>query len=110
MITRDTTIDRPGVVVWISSHQALVARKGEDRVAMVEIDRGGDPESQYLAHVVHEIGNGERVVIVGPGPMRLALEREYVSINHRPDRLISVPPIARADGAQIVEHLLRPAA
>ena len=110
MTTRDTTMERPSVVVWINPHQALVAREGGDRISMVEIDRGGDPEARYLAHVVHEIGDGERVMIVGSGPMRLALEREYVSINHRPDRLMSVPPIARADGAQIVERLLRPAA
>jgi hypothetical protein len=110
MTTTDTTIDRPGVVVWINAHRALVARAGEDGTSMVEIDRGRDPELQYLAHIVHEIGNGERVTIVGSEPMRLALEREYVSISHRPDRLISVPPIARADGALIVERLLRPAA
>ncbi len=110
MTTSDTNTERPNAVVWINAHQAVVARAGGDRISLVEIDRGGDPETQYLAHVVHEIGDGERVMIVGSGPMRLALEREYVSIHHRPDRLISVPPIARADGALIVERLLRPAA
>ena len=106
MTIRDTDTKRPTAVVWINEGQALVARSTGDGISMVEITRGVHPETQYLAHIVHEIGDGERVMIVGSGPLRLALEREYVSISHRPDRLISASTIARADGAEIVDRLL----
>jgi hypothetical protein len=110
MTTRDTSTERPSAVVWINAGKTLVARSNGDRISMVEITRGVEPETQYLAHVVHEIGNAEGVVIVGSAPLRLALEREYVSISHRPDRLVSMPTIARADGAEIVDRLLGHAA
>jgi hypothetical protein len=110
MTTGDTNTERLSAVVWMDEERALVARSSGDGISMVEIARGVHPETQYLAHVVQEIGDGERVMVVGSGPLRLALEREYVSINHRPDRLISVAAIARADGAEIVDRLLRHAA
>lgn len=110
MTSTDTNRERPSAVVWINEGRAFVGRSSGDRTSMVEVTRGADPETQYLAHVVHEIGDGERVVIVGSGPLRLALEREYVSISHRPDRLVSMPAIARTNGAQVVERLLGHAA
>jgi hypothetical protein len=111
MTTNETEERRPSAVVWINERHATVARMGEDdRISMNEIDRGTGPELQYLAHVVHELGDQERVMIVGPGPMRLALEREYVSISHRPDRLVSVRPKTRRSGAELVDLLGRYAA
>jgi hypothetical protein len=84
--------------------------QGTDRISMADIERGTEPEQQYLAHVVHEIGDRERVMIVGPTSVRLALEREYVAISHRPDRLVSVPRSAGASGAELVDRLARYAA
>jgi hypothetical protein len=109
-MTAKNRSERPSAIVWINERQALVGRSTGEGIAMVNITRGIDQETQYLAHVVHEIGDGERVMVVGSGPMRLALEREYVSISHRPDRLMSVPAIARVDGAEIADRLLRHAA
>jgi hypothetical protein len=111
MTTNETEERRPSAVVWINERHATVARMGQhDRISMAEIDRGTEPELQYLAHVVHELDDQERVMVVGPGSMRLALEREYVSISHRPDRLVSVPPDARTIGAELVALLGRYAA
>jgi hypothetical protein len=111
MTSRETQERRPSAVVWINERHATVARVREnDRISMAEIERGTDPEQEYLAHVVHELGEEERVMVVGPGSVRLALEREYVSIGHRPDRLVSVPPSARRSGAELVDRLARYAA
>ena len=101
----------PSAVIWIDARHAIVARTLDpDRVSMTEIERGTDAEAQYLAHVVHEIGDRERVMVVGPNGVRLALEREYVSISHRPDHLVPTPPGAWNNGAEIVDRLRRLAA
>ena len=101
---------RPDAVVWVDERHAIVARSDEGGIATTEIRRIGQSESRYLAHVVHEIGGREHVMIVGPQPLRLALERAYVAVSHRPDRLIAVPTAARDAGSTILERMERLAA
>jgi hypothetical protein len=97
---------RPSAVVWIGEHQAIVARMGyEGIVSTCQIDRGAEPELAYLALVGRAIGNRERVLIMGPGSMRLALEREYVATYRRPDRLVDVEPAGVIDRERVVERL-----
>jgi len=80
-------------VAWIDADDALVACIAPDgTVSTCRIERGGLSDLAYLTHVVRAIGDRERVIILGPGPMRLALEREYVAIYRRPDRLVDVEP------------------
>ena len=101
----------PSAVVWIDPRHAIVARTLEaDRISMAEIARGTDGEAQYLAHVVHAIGDRDRVAILGPNGVRLALEREYVSISHRPDRLVPPPQGAWNGEPEILDRLRRLAA
>jgi len=111
--TRDTTGPRelrPDAVVWVDERHAIVTRSEAGGIATTEIRRVSQPETRYLARVVHELGDREHVMVVGPQPIRLALEREYVAINHRPDRLIAVPTAARGAGDEILERLERLAA
>jgi hypothetical protein len=109
--SHEYTSDGPSAVVWIDTRHAIVARTVDaDRVFMAEIERGTDGETQYLAHVVREIGDRERVMIVGQNGVRLALEREYVSISHRPDRLVGAPLGAWSNRTEIVNRLRVPAA
>ena len=42
--------------------------------------------------------------------LRLALEREFVAISHRPERLIGIPMAAHKAEAQILERMRRLAA
>jgi hypothetical protein len=92
--------------VWIGRRQAIVARMSYDGlVSTCEIDRGAEPELSYLAMVVRAIGNRERVLILGPGSMRLALEREYVAMYRRPDRLVDVEPARPMDRDRVVDRL-----
>ena len=100
----------PEAVVWVDERHAIVARADVDGIATTEIRRVNQPEIRYLARIVHEIGEREHVLVIGAQPIRLALEREYVAISHRPDRLIAAPPAARAAGAEILERMERLAA
>jgi len=101
---------RPDAVVWVDERHAIDARADADGIATTEIRRIGQPEIRYLARVVHELRDREHVMIVGPQPARLGLEREYVAITHRPDRLIAAPAAARGGGTAILERMERLAA
>jgi len=97
---------RPSAVVWIGERRAIVARLSHDgNVSTCEIDRGDEPELSYLALVTGAIGDRERVLILGPGSMRLALERDYVALYRRPDRLVDVEPAGGMDREGIVDRL-----
>jgi hypothetical protein len=92
--------------VWINGRKALLATMTSDgRISRCEINRALEAEPAYLALVVRAIGDRERVVILGPSSARLALEREYVSIFHRPDRLVDVEPAGPIDPDELVDRL-----
>jgi hypothetical protein len=102
----DVRVGRGCAVVWIDGRSASLAVTDEaGEIATCDIDRGLEPELSYLAIVVRAIGDRERVVILGPSAMRLALEREYVAIHHRPDRLVDVEPAGALDGDELVRRL-----
>ena len=70
-------------VAWINGRQASVAAmSGDGRISTCEISRGSLSEGAYLAQVVRFIGYRQRVVILGPSSVRLALEREYVACSN----------------------------
>ena len=93
-------------VVWINGRQAIVATMSADeQVFTCEINRGLSPESAYMALVVRAVGDRQRVVILGPSSARLALEREYVSIYHRPDRIVDVEPAGVVNTEDLVARL-----
>jgi hypothetical protein len=96
----------PSAVVWINGRQAIVAMMSHDgRISTCEISRGWLPEPSYLAQVIRVIGDRQRVVILGPSSIRLALEREYVAIFRRPDRLVDVEPAVAMDAAALVDRV-----
>ena len=83
----------PSAVVWINGRHAVVAGTGRDgRISTSEITRGSMREQPYLAQVVRAIGDRQRIVILGPGSIRLALERDYVAMYRHPERLVDVEP------------------
>lgn len=98
---------RTGAVTWIAREQALVGRKtagGWVDVATVHAEAPDDPRT-YLARVAHEIGDAERVMIIGPDVLRTELEREYVTIYHRPDRLLDVAHVETLTEDELLERL-----
>jgi hypothetical protein len=96
----------PSAVVWINGRQAIVATMSHDgQVATCEISRGWLSASSYRGLVVRMIGDRQRVVILGPSSVRLALEREYVAMFRRPDRLVDVEPSGPVSPDELVDRL-----
>ncbi len=96
----------PSAVVWINGRQATVATMSHDgRVSTCEISRGWLGKRSYLAQVVRVIGDRQRVVILGPSSVRLALEREYVAVFKRPDRLVDVEPAGPIETDALIDRL-----
>jgi len=96
----------PSAVVWINGRQAVVATMNADgHISTYDVNRGLESEPAYLALVVRAIGDCARVVILGPSSARLALEREYVAIFRRPDRLLDVEPAGAIDLESLVDRL-----
>lgn len=106
--TARSTLRRPsGAITWIDSSRALVARTapaGAIDLERIERDAEGDGRT-YLARVAHEIGDQDRVVILGPSSLRTRLEREYVTIFQRPDRLVDVEPSGPLTEDELIARL-----
>jgi stalled ribosome rescue protein Dom34 len=97
---------KSNAVVWLDRRAARVARRGASGDPVVhEIRRGTDGEAQFLVDVIREIGDRERIVVLGPGVSRLALERAYVSLYQRPDRLVDVESTSGGTAAELSERL-----
>jgi hypothetical protein len=101
----------PSTVVWVDAQRAIVASTEPDGGIVTErLERGAESETEFLAHVVHEISDQPAIGIVGPSDARIALEREYVAISHRPERLVGIPTAVRAAGSQVLARMRRLAA
>ncbi len=93
-------------VTWINGREAMIARTtGDSRTSVVEVHRQAGPESVFLAHVVRAIGDRQRVLILGPSSTRLDLEREYVLVYRRPERLVDVEPAGPITSDDLVGRL-----
>jgi hypothetical protein len=105
----DTQLARPAehaaAVVWVDMRHALIARLRDGHSVVSEDERDADPEFQYLLRVVHEAAGCDRVVIMGPDAARLDFEREYVTLYHRPDRLIDVGVAVQPGRRELIEQL-----
>jgi hypothetical protein len=107
----ETRDQRPDSVVWVDEDRAIIAqRDATDGIATVEIRRAMRSDERYLGQIVHEIGGHQRVMVVGPQPIRLALERRFVAVGHRPDRLMALPVPNRPVGERIAAGMDRLAA
>lgn len=101
----------PSAVVWIDERNAIVVALSDDAcLSTCEIERGSLPEASYLAQVVRVIGDRHRVAILGPNSVRLALEREYVALFQRPDRLVDVEPAGPVSAEELVDRVRQLAA
>ena len=110
-----------GAVAWIDRSRAVIARSvATGKPVVHELQRAeprasdmGDPCAEpgdlapFLARVVDEIGDRQRVVILGPDAMRVELEREYVTINRHPDRLVDVEDAPALDRRDLLGRLAR---
>ena len=96
----------PSAVVWVNRREAAVVRiTSDDRISTFEISRGSLRQPPFLAHIVRAIGDQERVLILGPSSIRLALEREYATMFPRPERLVEVKASGAVDVTQLADRL-----
>ena len=96
----------PSAVVWINGRQAFVALMSHDgHVSTCEINRGWLSQLTYLTQVVRVIGDRQRVVILGPSSIRSALERAYVTMFRRADRLVDVEPAGPVSPGDLVDRV-----
>ena len=96
----------PSAVVWIDGRQALAALMSHDgRISTCEVSRGWLAQPSYLAHVVRVVGDRQRVVILGPSSVRSALERTYVTMFRRADRLVDVEPAGPVSPDDLVDRV-----
>ena len=100
-----TPAEHAAAVVWLDRTHALIARARDGHSVVTEVERDYDPELEYLLRVVHEAADCDRVVIMGPDASRVAFEREYVALFHRPDRLIDVGQAFSPVRSELVEQL-----
>lgn len=106
MDTRPATdSQKPSAVVWLDLAHALVARSQDGRPAVTEVDRSFDAEHAYLLRVLHEAADCERLVVMGSDSARIALEREFVAMYRRPDRLIDVGHVSTPRNVDLVDVL-----
>jgi hypothetical protein len=77
-------------IVWVDRRRALVTRAaptGALRVREFRIADATDVPTMRYAEVVHAVMDADDVVVMGQPDARLELEREFVAIVKRPDRL-----------------------
>jgi hypothetical protein len=106
-------LERPlpatGAVAWIDRRRAVVAVTAPSgEVVIREIRRPStraNALAPFLSLVADQIGDRERVVILGPDSMRVELEREYVTIHRQADRLIDVEDSPELSEGQVVDRL-----
>ena len=96
-------------VVWIDEGGAMLAAttaSGDAElwsIPPMPADRLN--HGHYLSRVVDEIGDRERLVILGRGWRRTELERAYVSCYGRGDRLVDVEPADLVERPELLERL-----
>jgi hypothetical protein len=96
----------PAALVWLDRSHALVARAYPGGTLVTAIDRNfGDPEAAFLLDVVHEAAECDRLVVMGPDAARLAFEREYVALYHRPDRLVDAGVELEPEPRELADRL-----
>jgi hypothetical protein len=95
-------------VTWVDRERAIVAlRTGTEPIDVIRFDLPAEDVARTaaLANVVHAIGERDHVVVMGPEPERTRLEREYVAIYRRPDRLRDAEPGTSEVETSVVERL-----
>lgn len=93
--TRDAPArSRSGAVVWIDQHRAIIttATPGGDPV-IEQLGRGPmELELAFDARAVVALRDRDPVAVSGPAFARVAFERAFTSVTHRPERLLDVEP------------------
>lgn len=107
MTTRQTERTRSGAVVWIDDRQAIITTTADDGRPMVEqLGRGPqEAEATFDARTVDAVLDRDSVAVSGPAFARVAFERAFVAVTHRPERLTDIEPAI--DAHEATHHALK---
>jgi len=94
MTTRQAERTRSGAVVWIDDRQAIITTTAEDGRPLVEqLGRGPrEGEAAFDARTVDAVLDRDPVAVSGPAFARVAFQRAFVAVTHRPERLVDIEP------------------
>ena len=96
----------PTAVVWINGRHAVVAvADGEVGITSSTVERVVESEADFVARIVGAVGDSARVMVLGPTSLRLAVQRAYVAVSHRPDRLVELDRHGPVDRKELAERL-----
>lgn len=97
-------------VVWIEPGRALLVRGsggGEHTTLELPVPYAPAVTPPALAEIAHQIGNVDRVLVLGNDELRIALEREIVAIGHRPETIREAVIEGPVDEAVLLARLRR---
>jgi hypothetical protein len=91
-IDQRAPVQDTGAVVWLDERQARITTETTDGCAMVEwLDRGmAETESCFDARIVDTVRGLDPVAVSGPADSRLAFQRVFVALTHRPELLVDL--------------------
>jgi len=96
----------PTAVVWINGRHAVVAVADDDvGITSTTVERRIESEADFVARIVGAVADSERVMVLGPTSLRLAVQRAYVAISHRPDRLVELDRSGHVDPIELAERV-----
>ena len=106
MTTGQSERRRSGAMVWIDDRQAIITTVSRDGRPLVEqLGRGPlEAEATFDARTVDAVLDRDPVAVAGPAFARVAFERAFVAVTHRPERLLDIEPEtdARTEADQAV--------
>jgi hypothetical protein len=78
--------------IWIDDDEAVIRTSADDGHAILDrlVRRHGESPMAFDVRVVDEVRTDTQLEVDGPDRSRLRFERAYVSVTHRPDRLVDV--------------------
>lgn len=76
--------------IWIDDDEAVIRSAADDGHAILDrlVRNHGESPMAFDVRVVDEVRDDAIIEVDGPERSRLRFERAYVSVTHRPDRLV----------------------
>jgi hypothetical protein len=92
-------------VVWLDHWHALVARRNDGAAAVVDVDRGGATEREFLDEVARLTDDCDRLMVLGPGNDRIVFGQEYVTHHPRGDVVLDMEASVSASPFELFDRL-----
>jgi hypothetical protein len=92
-------------VVWLDHWHAFVARRDEGSAAIVDVQRGTEPEHEFLLHLARITDDCDRLMVLGPGDDRVAFGREYAAQHPRDIVALDIEASVSTSPAELFDRL-----